>query len=95
MFVCRSRYLKHTIEALGPRLGGPLTIEDCVGSASDPEAAAALFFKHGFVVIRNCFTPEAAAAMVAGWERAEATARPAWVIIHPNKQSRRPSGFRK
>ena len=73
-----AQYLKHTIDALGPRPDGPLTIDDCVGSADDPEAAAERFFRLGFIVIRDCFSAEATSAMVAAWERAEASARPAW-----------------
>ena len=92
-----AQYLKHTIFALGPRSAGPLTIDDCVGSAAEPEAAAQLFFvtthrtpppqldlisvhsggserllvmalqKHGFVVIRDCFTPDTASVRIFLW----------------------------
>ena len=72
-----AQYLKSLIDALGPE---PLarSIEDCVGDPADPAKSAELFFRHGFVVLRNCFSPEATARMMAAWEAAEATARPSW-----------------
>ena len=37
-----------------------------------------VFFRAGFCIIRNVFTPESLASMVQAWEAEDATARPAW-----------------
>jgi hypothetical protein len=80
-----AEYLKHTLAVLGPK-NGATTAEDCVGSADDPRAAAELFFRNGFIILRDCFTPSAVAAMVAAWDAAEVSARPAWE--HSRRASR-------
>ena len=59
-----------------PRVGRKARLKKL--DPADPAAAAELFFRHGFVVLRNCFTPEATERMMAAWEAAEATARPGW-----------------
>ena len=80
-----AEYLKHTLAVLGPKKRAT-TAEDCVGSADDPRAAAELFFRNGFIILRDCFTPSAVAAMVAAWDAAEVSARPAW--DHARRASR-------
>lgn len=72
-----AEYLKQTISVLGPN-DCPTTTEDCVGSAEDPQAAADLFFQNGFIILRDCFTPSAVAAMSAAWDVADSIERPAW-----------------
>ena len=74
-----AEYLKQTIAVLGPN-DRPMTTEDCVGSAEDPQAAAELFFRNGFIILRDCFTASAVAAMSAAWDTADAIERPAWEI---------------
>ena len=72
-----AQYLRDTICALGPQEKQP-TADDFVVSADDPAAAAEVFFRAGFVIVRNAFQPESLAAMMGAWEAEEAVTRPRW-----------------
>eukprot|EP01047_Picozoa_sp_COSAG01_P045017 COSAG01_NODE_4118_length_5335_cov_3.316272_2_plen_346_part_00 len=80
-----AQYLLDTIAALGPRehrgrsSAAPApSIEDFVVDPAHPAAAAELFFRSGFCVVRRALSPESTAAMMQAWEVEEASTRPAW-----------------
>eukprot|EP01047_Picozoa_sp_COSAG01_P055562 COSAG01_NODE_6200_length_3797_cov_318.655760_5_plen_194_part_00 len=69
--------LRDLQETLRPRIGGPMTLAECMAPATTSERYE-FFLRHGFCVIPQAVDPKLLARMQPAWRHASVVARRQW-----------------